>query len=266
MKIGFLITARLKSSRLPMKLLKELDGKTVIEQVIDRIKQLEDIHDIVLCTSTNPQDFPLVQIADKNEIFYFMGDEEDVIQRLLTAAKFFGLDYFIGITGENPLFSINTTNEIVALAQTDTYDFVYSKGLPIGTATYAIRTKALEVICEVKEEVDTEIWGYLINRPEIFNIKQIDVPEELTWPELRITMDYPEDYQFIQNIFSNLDVSARKDLAGVLQFLRENPELIVNSARQQLDLDQETKDRIEQFFQDNQTEILELKNKIYDQG
>ena len=65
MKIGFLITARLKSSRLPFKILKDLNGKTVIERIIDRAKKIQNISEIILCTSTNSQDRPLVDIAKK---------------------------------------------------------------------------------------------------------------------------------------------------------------------------------------------------------
>ena len=71
MKIGFLITARLKSSRLKLKLLKQLNGYTVIDRIIQRAKEVEECHEIILCTSKNNQDLPLVRIAQKNNIYYF---------------------------------------------------------------------------------------------------------------------------------------------------------------------------------------------------
>jgi len=82
-KIGFLITARLKSKRLPLRILKDLQGKMVVERIIDRTKVVKDISDVVLCVSTNPQDKPLVDIAKKNFISWFRGDEDDVLKRLL---------------------------------------------------------------------------------------------------------------------------------------------------------------------------------------
>ena len=75
MKIGFLITARLKSTRLPRKILKNLHGKTVIERIIDRAKEVVNISEIVLCTSVNPHDKLLIDVAEKNNISYFIGDE-----------------------------------------------------------------------------------------------------------------------------------------------------------------------------------------------
>ena len=159
MKIGLFITARLKSSRLPLKLLLDLNDRTIIELVIDRAKLINDIDQIVLCTSVNRQDKPLTDIALKNNIHYFIGSEEDVLQRLLDAAKFFSVDYILSITGENPLFSIEFANQTIDLIKKTNADFIQFAGLPIGCAVYGIRVKALEVVCAVKKEVDTEIWG-----------------------------------------------------------------------------------------------------------
>lgn len=263
-KIGFLITARLKSKRLPKKLLKEINGITIIEHVINRIKLVDEIKDVVLCTSTSPQDLPLVDIAVKNNIYYFNGDEEDVLKRLLTAAKLYELDYIIGITGENPLFSIEYTKEIISLIKKEEFDFVYCSGLPIGCATYSINVKALETVCKIKKVVDTEIWGYLINRPEIFKVKKITVENEYTWPELRITIDYQEDFDFVNTLFQNLLSDEMKDLDKVLSFLKQNKEITqIHAHKKQLDLDESVKNEINQFFIDNKSEILEIKNKIY---
>lgn len=263
-KVGFLITARLKSTRLPLKLLKEINGKTIIEQVIDRIKKLSDIEEIILCTSINPQDKPLIDIAKKNSIYYFNGDEEDVLSRLLTAAKLYDLDYFIGITGENPLFSLKYTNKILQKVKETDSDFIYVKGLPIGCATYALKTKALEVVCKVKNVVDTEIWGYLINRPEVFDVHEIIAEPEYTWSDLRITIDYEEDFNFIKRIFKDLSEVDRLDLKNVLFYLKNNPDILnIHAHRKQADLGEELKNKIDDFFKNNRQSILELKNKIY---
>ncbi|MBN1902429.1 3-deoxy-manno-octulosonate cytidylyltransferase, partial [Candidatus Sumerlaeota bacterium] len=204
MKIGFLITARLKSSRLPFKILLDLNGKTVIERIIDRIKEIKNISDIVLCTSTNPQDNPLAEIALKNGIYCFCGSEDDVLQRLLDAARFFSLDYFLGITADNPLFTIHYSNRIVDEIKRNDYDFIRLEGLPFGAATYGFRTKALETVCRIKNIVDTEIWGYLVNRPEVFSVHTIKAESKLNRPDLRFTLDYWEDYQMINALYREI--------------------------------------------------------------
>ena len=264
MKIGFLITARLKSERLPLKIIKDLNGKTVIERLIDRIKEIKDITDIVLCTSTNSQDRPLIDIARKNNIYYYNGDGQDVLKRLLDAAKFYELDYFLGITADNPLITIRYSNLIVDEIKSDKYDFIKLEGLPLGAATYGMRAKALEVVCKIKNIVNTEIWGYLIDRPEIFDIKTIKVEGKLNRPKLRFTLDYPEDYEFINHIYSNIPFKKVLNLYNIIDYLDKNPEIAkINKNCVQLDLDRKAKKEIDEYYKNNLEEMIEIKEKIY---
>ncbi|WP_292010863.1 3-deoxy-manno-octulosonate cytidylyltransferase [Chryseobacterium sp.] len=264
MRIGLLITARLKSSRLPFKLLRDLNGYSIIEHVINRSKHLYGADEIVLCTSTNPQDKPLVDVAKNNDIFYYLGSEEDVLKRLLDAAIFFNYDYVICITGENPLYSIEYANQIIDKVKREKPDFITIEGLPIGCAVYALNVKALKTICEIKQEVDTEIWGPLFNRPEIFNIQKIEADSFFTRPQLRLTNDYPEDFHLMSKIFNNFPCKSTPSLHSALEILDENPELLqLNSMRVQASLDDETINRINSFFIENHDRIIDLKNKIY---
>ena len=264
MKIGFLITARLKSSRLPLKILKDLNGKTVIERVIDRAKEINGISVIVLCTSPNPQDDPLIEIAKENNISYFFGDEDDVLQRLLDAAMLHNLDYFIGITADNPLFSINYSNLIVERIKKGEHDFIKVQGLPLGAATYGMNVKALMTICKVKTIVDTEIWGYLIDRPEIFDVITIKAKDKLRRSELRLTLDYKEDYELFYYVYSNIPFKNTLDLSKAIDYLDKHPEIAkINQNCVQLDLDEEIKNRIDQLYSKNLEVIKKIKLKVY---
>lgn len=264
MKIGFLITARLKSSRLPLKLLLDLNGKTIFERVIERCKKVSNIDEIILCTSTNPQDKPLIDAALKNRIYYYLGSEEDVLQRLSDAASFFNLDYIINITGENPLFSIYHADLVVNMAKQEKYDFIHIKGLPIGSAVYGMRPEALRTVCEVKEEIDTEIWGPLINRPEIFKVKEIEVEQYYQYPQLRITTDYPEDYRFIAAIYSQFPHDAIPNFSDVIAVLNQNSELLkINNKREQAALPAGVMEKIDKFYKDEKGRVIEIKKKHF---
>ena len=216
MKIGFLITARLKSSRLPMKILKDLNGKTVIDRVIERAKQIKGISEIILCTSPNQNDQPLIDIAEINHVSYFLGHEDDVFQRLFDAATTYNLDYYLGITADNPLFSIRYSNQIINIINKKKYDYIRVVGLPLGTATYGINTLAAATVCRVKTIIDTEIWGDLINRPEIFKVFIIKAKEKLNRPDLRLTLDYQEDYDLLQHLYATLSYTTTIDLEQVI--------------------------------------------------
>ncbi|MBF8984164.1 3-deoxy-manno-octulosonate cytidylyltransferase [Lutibacter sp. B2] len=264
MKIGFLITARLKSTRLPFKILKDLNGKTVIERIIDRAKEIQDISEIIVCTSTNPQDKPLIDIAKKNDIYYYNGSEEDVLQRLLDAAKLFSFDYFLGITADNPLFTIQYANLIVDEIKRNKYDFIKLEGLPLGCGTYGMNVNALETVCKTKNVVDTEIWGLLIDRPEIFNVKTIQITDKLRKPKLRLTLDYKEDYELISHLYKELNYNKVLSLYDVVDYLEENPQIRkINANCKQEDLSNEEIEEIEKSYKENYEKIVKIKKEIY---
>ena len=264
MKIGFLITARLKSTRLPKKIIKDLNGKTVIERIIDRAKEIQGLSEIVLCTSPNPQDAPLQNIAKTNNISYFLGDEDDVLQRLRDAALTFQFDYILGITADNPLFSIQYSNQIVQNIKENKYDFIKIQDLPFGTATYGMNVKALQTVCKVKKIIDTEIWGYLIDRPKIFNITTIQATGLLKRPHYRLTLDYQEDYTLLNHLYTNIPFTTTLDLQNVIQYLDNHPDIAqINKNCTQLDLDEKIKQKIDFYYEKNFKNIMKIKQDIY---
>lgn len=264
MKVGLLITARLKSTRLPFKLLKDLNGYSILEHVINRAKTIPNVDNITLCTSINPQDRPLVEIAKNNDIYYYLGSEEDVLDRLKDSANFFGLDCIVSITGENPIFSVDFASRVIDSLVNDKADFVNIEGLPIGCAVYGLSTNALRLVCKIKQEIDTEIWGPLINRPDIFNVVVLKASADLNIQNLRLTNDYPEDFQLMTKIFSSLPYKSLPTLERVIQLLKENPNFLeINSQCIQKAVDSEVLERIDEFYKKNNKAILEMKKDIY---
>ena len=265
MKIGFLITARLKSSRLNLKLLLPLNGFTLIERVIQRAKSVIECDDIVLCTSNSNQDLPLLRIAKENDIYYFNGHPDDVLQRLLDASLLFNLDYFIGITADNPLFSIYHANLLIdTIQQNPSFDFVYTDGMPIGVNIYAMNVKALKTVCAIKQQVDTEIWGYLIKRPEIFNVLEIKASQEFIRNNCRLTLDEFDDYRLFKALYNKFSKDAVIDVLDAYDVLDSNPDIAsMNTHVVQRDLDEGVKIAIDDYYIKNREEILKIKKGVY---
>ena len=257
MKIGFFITARLKSSRLKQKILLDLNGKSVLDRVIDRAKSVKGIDGVVLCTSTNSQDSELYNNALSNQIQFYAGSEDDVLERLLGAAKYYGYDAFVSITADNPLFSIYTSSLLVDMYKKEEHDFINTKGLPIGCGTYLLNTKALEVVNFMKQQSDTEIWGPFINRPEFFNVAELQVENALFDEKQRITLDYPEDYKFFRAIYKNFDSDAIPSLVDVLDLLKKQAEIrLLNKEKIQLGVPEDVMLKIDQEFEANKEKAL----------
>jgi len=265
MKIGFLITVRLKSTRLKRKVLLPLNGFTVIERVIQRAKSVVNSSNIILCTSTIEEDFPLIEYAEKSNINYFLGEPDDVLQRLLDASEKHQITHFIGITADNPLFSIHHANMIKEqLIDDPLLDYVFTTGMPIGINIYGINVKALKTVCEVKEQIDTEIWGPLINRPEIFNVREITSDAEYIREKYRLTMDEENDYKVIKTIYENFSKNDVLDLLSVYNYLDQNLDIaLLNSHVKQRELNDEIMKKIDKYYRRNREYILEIKNKNF---
>lgn len=223
MKIGILITGRLKSTRLPLKLLLPLKGKKVIEHVIERAKQVEYMDQIVLCTSYHPQDYPLIEVAQKQNIYYFTGDPDDVLRRLFDAATFFQLDYILSITADNPLFSIEYANLMANDARLYQPDYMYIEGLPLGVGLYGIHYEALKTVIEIKNHVDTEIWGHWFNQPDYFHVRTLKGRKE-DQRNMRLTLDTYEDYLFLQQVTARLPEEELFNYQSLLNIIDEIPD------------------------------------------
>ena len=228
LKIGYLITGRLKSTRLPRKLLLEIQGKSVIEHMIDRLKRSEYVDEIVICTSTHEQDAPLVEVAEKNGIQCFRGDADDVLVRLLGAAQQYDFDYILNITADcpfaDPLYADKIVNEYLATNA----DLIRQFDLPHGVFSYGIKVEGLRKVVEIKGASDTEVWGRYFTDTGLFEVKDLDVENSHhRRPGLRMTLDYPEDFEFIKAIFDALYEEGKVfSLDQILDFLDQHPEVI----------------------------------------
>lgn len=227
MRVGFLITARMKSTRLPKKLTLEIDGRQIIRWMIDRIKLSTVIDDIIICTSANPQDNILQEIADYENILVFRGSENDVIQRLYEASKFFNLDYSLNITADCPLVSIEYITKIVNKYEETQADFIRALDLPHGFYSYGLKIEAMQKVCEMKKSTDTEHWGECFTDTGSFKVVDLDVPENMRRPNYRLTLDYPEDYEFFKNVFDHFsETTYKKSINEIIGFLDYHPEIV----------------------------------------
>lgn len=262
MKIGFFITARLKSSRLKQKILLDLNGRSILDRVIDRCKSVSGIDGVVLCTSVNPQDAILHKVAQRNNIQFYAGSEDDVLERLVTAAGYYGYDAFLSITADNPLFSIYTSQYIVSLYKATQSDFIFTKGLPIGCSPYFLDTKALQVACHMKKDSNTEIWGPFVNRSDFFNISELIIDNSPFKEEKRITCDYPEDYKFLCQVYSHFNNNIPR-MQEVFDLLLEHPEIWkINEDCKQTSLDENVLKKIQRDFDSKKESGLEYAKTI----
>jgi spore coat polysaccharide biosynthesis protein SpsF len=226
MKTAYLITARLKSTRLTKKLLREVAGRPIFAHMLDRVKQARRVDEIVVCTSTHPQDDELEALAAAEHVACFRGDEDDVLARLAAAAASHAADYILNITGDCPFVDPEYADRIVDAYERTGADLIRAFDLPHGAFSYGIKLSALQQVLAVKDTRETDSWGRYFTDTDLFQVHDLQVEPRHRRPSLRMTLDYPEDLAFFQAVFAGLyRPGAIFTLDEILDFLDEHPEV-----------------------------------------
>lgn len=221
------ITARTKSKRLPLKVLRLINGRPMIEQMIERLKRAELADEIVLCTSVDPRDTILVDYAEKLNIKYFRGDAIDVLKRLYDASRNFSAEFIVSVTADNPLADPVYIDKTISKYRDTNADYITCLDLPLGTFSYGVKSEAINKILGLKKEKDTEIWGHYFKNSGLFKVIELEVEKELAHPEFRLTVDTPEDLRLMREIYRNLQQNDEIfELKRVIEFLQLNPKLL----------------------------------------
>ena len=235
MNTAILITARLKSTRLPMKVIKPILGQPMISHMLDRLKLAQRPQKIIICTSTLAQDDPLEEIAAQESVHCFRGYPDDVLLRLTHAADQFGVDTVISCTADNPFVDPVYIDRLVDFHIAEGNDYSKIEGLPFGTFSYALSYPAMVRVCQVKTETDTEVWGGYFTETDMFSwgVMQVSDPS-VRWPELRLTVDTPEDFELVTRIFDELYEPGKVfPLSAIVDLCRRRPDLVAINAHVQ---------------------------------
>jgi len=231
MRIGFIITARMKSTRLPKKAVLKINNKEIITILIERLKKCKKIDEIIIATSTNSQDDILCKIAKREKVKCFRGSEDDVLQRLYNASKEFSLEYILNITADCPLASYDICEDIIDHYKKTDADLITTYKLPHGFFIYGIKPEALEKINEIKDDKKTEVWLRYFTDTGMFKVSDLEIPKELIRKEYRLSIDYIDDYKFFQKLFEKMGPDTHfKSTKEIINFLDKNPDIVsINS-------------------------------------
>lgn len=229
MKVVAIIQARMGSTRLPGKVLKPLGDSCVLDYVVSRSKKIKEVDKVIVATTTLDNDLPIVNWCKENEVEYFRGSESDVLERYYECIKLYNPDYFIRITSDCPFVDYEMANGIIEVMKKNPSDYVKINGkecLPRGLGVEMFSVEALEYIFEHGKETrhreHVTYYGYEFH--DEFKITEYTAPESLYHPNLRITLDTPEDYLLLQEVSKQIRdkwISSQK----VLEFLLEKPEI-----------------------------------------
>jgi spore coat polysaccharide biosynthesis protein SpsF len=205
MKIVATIEARMTSTRLPKKVLMEIEGRSILYLIVERLKQIESIDEIVLATTTNDTDDVLVEFAKSAEINCFRGSEDDVMGRVLGAAESVNADVVVEICGDCPLIDPNLIDQLIEIYKSNNVDYVANnlvRSYPIGMDTQVFNVSSLKKSYEMTDHpLDREhVTRHIRNNPDIFKQLSVVAPKNIRYPDFSVTLDETKDFELISKI------------------------------------------------------------------
>ena len=227
--VGVLVAVRMKSTRLPRKALIEIQGRTIIEHLLERVKAARMPNVVIVCTSTHPDDAILIDVAKKARVKWFAGSEEDVMERFLGAARQEGVDIIVRATGDCPLKDPEYIDKAIAHLIATGADYARVVGMPVGTGSEVFTTKALEKAHSyaIDPNYSEYMSFYFWNNPEIFHIEEIKCDSSVRRPDYRLTVDEIADIHLMEEIYQRLcQGETIFPLKEVIELLDSNPKLV----------------------------------------
>lgn len=232
-KIVATIEARMTSTRLPGKVLMPFVGKPALVHLIERLKRSQYLDEICIATTTNAIDEPIVALAHELGVSCFRGSEQDVLGRVLGAARSVSADTLVQITGDCPMMDHRVVDRGIETFFAHDVDYVsnsLSQSYPGG---FDVQIFPVIILAEVdqltQDPVDrTHVSYYVYQHPEKYRLHNFEAPPEARAPELRVTLDEESDYTVMAAVFEALyphspDFSA----AEVVAFLTAHSKIAV---------------------------------------
>lgn len=227
--IAAFVQARYSSTRLPGKVLKTILGKPMLELQLERLRASRLVDRIVVVTSTTPEDRRIVDLCDRIGVDVFCGSLDNVLDRFYQAAVAFHPDHIVRLTGDCPLIDAKAIDDMLRLYLDSGCDYgtncmpvTYPDGLDAEVFTFAaLHTAHREAFLPSHLE---HISVFFEQAPERFKTMNLACDRDLS--ALRWTVDEPEDFEFVRNVFEALHPGKPMfDMDDVLKLLEARPEL-----------------------------------------
>jgi len=206
--IGCIVQARLDSSRLPGKVLLEIENKkSVLFFVIEQLKKCSLLDEIVVATSDKPKDDDISKFCEKNEIKCFRGNDKNVLDRYYQCAKKFNFSEIVRIPADKPLIDPEIVDMVIKEFVTNTYDYITNflpLTYPSGTEVEIFSINSLNItwknaiLPSEKEHVTSYIYKNK-DKFKIYNIKNFTDQSNFRW-----AVDYKEDLELVRKIVSKI--------------------------------------------------------------
>ena len=235
------VEARMRSSRLPGKVLMDIIGRPVLGRIVDRLRQCRFVDDIVIATTLDPTDDPVAAWAETEGVLVYRGSEDDVLSRVVEAQRQLNSEIVVEICGDMPLLDPEIVDLAVASFLANNCDVVTTvrvPSFPQGVDAEVFRLSDLEEVARTVDDpaVREHVSLYFYEHPERYRILNLLAPSSLSRPDARLQLDYPEDFDFVMKVYEQLEptLGGAFGLTDIISLLDRDPTLMnINRHREE---------------------------------
>jgi spore coat polysaccharide biosynthesis protein SpsF len=228
LKVVAIIQARMGSTRLPGKVLKDLAGDTVLARVVNRTRRAKLVHQVLVATSALSADDAIVRECERLRVDCFRGDEADVLDRYYRAALQSSADVIVRITADCPLIDPELIDNVISAFFEQRADYAtnaltvtYPPGLDVEVLGQGALANAKN--CAVEFYQRTHVTPFIYENPGQFKI--VSVNAQTDYSRYRWTLDTVEDLEMIRAIYEHFAGRDDMEWTEVLKFLEDTPTL-----------------------------------------
>lgn len=225
-----IIQARAGSIRLPGKVLLEVDGISLLEYQMKRVRQAKKIDKIVVATTNQKTDDKIEKLCKKINIDCFRGSEDDVLDRYYQCSLLYPqYKNIIRITGDCPLIDPVVIDNVITFFEKNKFDYasnVLSETFPDGMDVEIFTSNALHESAQ-KSKLGSErehMTQYIIKNKKF---KKGNFAAENDWPHFRLTVDNPEDFEVVKFLIENSKPNA--SYLDYISLLTKNPKIMLKN-------------------------------------
>lgn len=257
MKVIGTIEARMGSSRMPGKTLMPVyKDRPLLELIITRFKRSQETEKIVVATTVELQDDPIAAWCAENHIAFYRGSENNVLDRVVQAATAHQADAIIQMGADSAYLDVNLIDELVALFKSGRYDYVcndFRPTYPLGIYAHIVSLEILKGLNNQKtlsKEDREDVVRPIFEHPHRYRVMNVSAPEHMRCPDLRLTVDYPEDMALAKRIYAYFDRDNFSTADLILlhhnhpEFFQETKDLVQHSVASTRGSDRHTYDEV----------------------
>lgn len=231
---GFVVflQARINSSRLPGKVLLEINSIPMIQLQINRIRQSKEINGLVVLIPDSAENDELHSTLAKIRVDVFRGSENNVLQRYIDALSEFPTRNIVRLTADCPLFMPDILDEMIRKFSRTNPDYLSNtlvETYPDGLDVEIFSSFSLRKLSSLKpDDLESEhVTLGIYTRPEMFKLEGFESSIDLS--HQRWTVDYPGDFEFVKGVFEHYAGKEHEiTISDILHYVQINPTLHTN--------------------------------------